>query len=579
MTTPTRRRKTAASKQRTAPAGDAATPGTAAATSASTAAEHTDTQEPSDEGEHDVAGPTPDSSDRDVAGPDDVDELPAPLGYLVHLDPTILLGHRKNLRTNLGDLTELTGSIASEGVMQAITVLPEPDGVYRVVAGHRRTAAAAEALAAGTWPAGMSRTVPCLVRPDLVGRPIDQVLMMLGENEHRRGLAPSEEAEGYAQLAAFDLPPEEIARRTSRPLPHVKTSLRLHALPAAAKRHADAGRLTLEDVTALEEFADDPAVLERCLNAAGNSWGVKHEISEARRKRQVAAEYRKVHAGLLAADVKVVPKPKGWERNESQAAELSGLRGQDGKPVDLDAVKTLNGFAAFIETNHYGAHAVYVCLDPDGMGLKRTRHTNYRSAQERAAAAAEAKAKEGFLAALVDSNKVRREFLVEVWGSLAGAQSVFTEALRLAVTRPGHLVRSDTDMVSAIAGADVEDGATATHDRLVRLLVARWVCAEEDNVMAVARSMRSFSAVPERLLRWFDRLVEAGYMLSAAEASLREQVQAHFEAESARDDDQDEDQDDRDQDEDDQDGNSKSPSDGDGYAAASDPCDEQGPGE
>lgn len=461
-----------------------------------------------------------------------VDE-PEPVGYLVHIDPRTLLAHRRNLRTDLGDLTELTASIASEGVLQAITVLPEGDGGYRVVAGHRRTAAAAEALESGAWKTGTPETIPCVVRPDLVGRPVEQILMMLGENDHRNGLTPSEEASGYAQLVAFEMPPAEIARRASKPLPHVMTSLKLDALPPAAKRAADAGSLTLEDVKALEEFADDPTVVQRCIDAAGNSWGVKHEISEARRRRDVAASYRKVHAQLLADDVAIVRKPKGWDLGECAPAEVSKLRDQSGNELDLEAVKRLVGFAAFIETDHYGARAVYICLDPESKGLKRVGYSRYQTPQARAAAEAQTRAKESFLAALVDSGVTRRQFLVETWGSLAGAQSVFTEALRMAVTRPSLMVRSAADLVSALAGADVEDGVTGSHERLVRLLVARWAAAEEENVMAVARGAHSYSAVPERVVGWFARLIETGYRLSAAEQGLLERVRTRLEEEAA----------------------------------------------
>lgn len=39
----------------------------------------------------------------------------------------------------------------------------------RIVAGHRRAAAAVEAIEAGEWPDGTPHTVPCLVRPDMEG--------------------------------------------------------------------------------------------------------------------------------------------------------------------------------------------------------------------------------------------------------------------------------------------------------------------------------------------------------------------------------------------------------------------------
>ena len=50
--------------------------------------------------------------------------------------------HPDNPRTSLGDLTELTRSIRSHGIIEPLVVLPaNDDGVYSIVAGRRRHAA------------------------------------------------------------------------------------------------------------------------------------------------------------------------------------------------------------------------------------------------------------------------------------------------------------------------------------------------------------------------------------------------------------------------------------------------------
>ncbi|MEV5768834.1 ParB N-terminal domain-containing protein [Micromonospora sp. NPDC052213] len=122
----------------------------------------------------------------------------------------------------LGDLTELRASIAAYGVWQALTVVPEDDG-HRIVAGHRRAAAAVEALEAGEWPDNLPQTVPCLVRLDMVGLAPEHIVAMLVENDQRVDLTESERAAGYAQLELFGLDVAEIAggpagrRSTSSP--------------------------------------------------------------------------------------------------------------------------------------------------------------------------------------------------------------------------------------------------------------------------------------------------------------------------------------------------------------------------
>lgn len=461
-----------------------------------------------------------------------------PVGHLVHVDPRTLLAHRRNLRTNLGDLTDLTASIASEGVMQAITVLPEEDGGYRVVAGHRRVASAADALEAGTWPEGHSETVPCLVRPDLVGQPISHILMMLGENGHRAGLTVTEEAAGYAQLAAFNISPEEIARRAAKPVPIVTASLKLHTLNATAKLNANAGTLTLADIHAItEEFGDDPATADRIIGSAASSWGVKHALSEARREKQRAASVAKLVEELAVAGVKRIEKPSGWPR-DCRAANVAFLVDADGECLEVEKVRTLDGFGAFIEVAHNMASIVYVCEDPEAHGYSRTCSTNYRTAEQRAEKEAKELARKERAVALDDARKVRQEFLVETWGSPAAANKVFDDALRVAVGRPSSLHAADETLVAALAGASTADAVTAGHDRLVQLLVASWIATEEENLKNLgSHGCTHYRAAPERAVSWFDRLTGHGYALSPIEQQLRDEVVAWL-AELAEEDDE-----------------------------------------
>lgn len=76
------------------------------------------------------------------------------------------VGPPGNVREDLGDLSGLAASIAAQGVLEALTVVPHTrvaddgtaTGGHQLVAGHRRAAAA---LLAGVT------AVPCVLRPDL----------------------------------------------------------------------------------------------------------------------------------------------------------------------------------------------------------------------------------------------------------------------------------------------------------------------------------------------------------------------------------------------------------------------------
>lgn len=53
-----------------------------------------------------------------------------------------IIPHPQNPRKQLGDLTELADSIKKNGVYQNLTVVPNKDGTYTIIIGHRRRAAA-----------------------------------------------------------------------------------------------------------------------------------------------------------------------------------------------------------------------------------------------------------------------------------------------------------------------------------------------------------------------------------------------------------------------------------------------------
>jgi ParB family chromosome partitioning protein len=80
--------------------------------------------------------------------------------------------------------------------------------------------------------------------------------------------------------------------------------------------------------------------------------------------------------------------------------------------------------------------------------------------------------------------------------------------------------------------------AGAGIDRLTRMLVARWLCAAEDNLVRLAANV-GWHADPQAAVDYLDELVEAGYHLADAETALRDQL-----VNASTDDDRDEDEDD-----------------------------------
>ncbi len=136
-------------------------------------------------------------------------------------------------RSNVGDLTELTKSIESKGVLEPLLVRPLDDGRYRIIAGERRFRASLEA--------GLTE-VPCIE----LDVPENEVLeIALIENLHRKDLHPFEEADGFAALSKrHGYTQQQIADAVGKSRVSITESLSLLDIPEDLRdacRRADIG--------------------------------------------------------------------------------------------------------------------------------------------------------------------------------------------------------------------------------------------------------------------------------------------------------------------------------------------------
>lgn len=128
-----------------------------------------------------------------------------------------------NIRSALGDLTDLTASIRGHGILQPLVVEDRVDH-YQIIAGHRRHAAAKAA--------GLTH-VPCIIRSG-TGSATQNVRQIM-ENVHRDALEPLDEARAYQALERAGMTRMEIAAATGVRAARVADRLALLALPAAAQ--------------------------------------------------------------------------------------------------------------------------------------------------------------------------------------------------------------------------------------------------------------------------------------------------------------------------------------------------------
>lgn len=174
--------------------------------------------------------------------------------------------HPDNPRAQVGELTELVRSINAHGILEPLVVLPaDDDGVYFIVAGHRRHAAGLKA--------GVTE-VPAVIRHMT---PVEVIEAQLSENLNRSDLAPSEEVRAIERLMSLDagLTPAKLCRRIGKSQAWVRTRMAVTVLPEQWRTALDRGDLTLAAAEAAATVADlGPEHLDQvCAQLAGRSWG------------------------------------------------------------------------------------------------------------------------------------------------------------------------------------------------------------------------------------------------------------------------------------------------------------------
>ncbi|MFC7530180.1 ParB/RepB/Spo0J family partition protein [Actinoplanes sp. GCM10030250] len=472
-----------------------------------------------------------------------------------NLDPRHLRDSPLHPRQELGDLAELVASISMFGVRDPLVVVGRPapvnelpaeptaaaDGdeadepvteIFEVLGGKRRHYAAIEA--------GQTR-VPCIIVDD-AGAAFE-ILAILEANAHRKDLEAIEEAGAYQMLLDLDWDVDAIAQARNIAVEHVTTAVKALSLPSRAQRALNSGTLTLDMAQGLEEFADSPEDQQRLLDKIGKGeYEFKHTLSSLRDKRQYGRSRDLAKAQLLIDGVDVTPKPRGFGY-EGTAVAADRLVDADNQPLDVEKVKTLPGWHAFVEKNGGQARTVIYCEDPAKFGYHRQEADKHEgmSAEEIAEQQEKDRRREEMLDGLRAAVSVRHEFVQRTYGTAKNCRKLATAALRAA--NNGHSMYRGgglEDLYRALGGLTSAEIATAGEDRLRRSLIAKYVCSQENNLDDALRRNLSWVS-KEPAVAWFDRLTADGYPMSEAEKEL---YQALLPATAA---DEDEDEDDSDE--------------------------------
>lgn len=249
----------------------------------------------------------------------------------------------RNVRTQFSDagLDELAASIQEKGLIEPLIVVPNDDGTYLLLAGHRRRRAA---LLAGVL------TLPAIVRRDI--DPDDHEKIALIENLQREDLGPMDIATGLR--AALDIDERRngehgsrsrLARAIGKSPAYVTRYLALMDLPQDVQQLARDGTVVDPQRLARLGMLDDEArvdELSRILNPS--SAAVAQESGQkASKSRKTPAETDPNIAALerrfsehLATTVSIVTKRTGGELRISftDLDVFDGLVARLGLPTD-----------------------------------------------------------------------------------------------------------------------------------------------------------------------------------------------------------------------------------------------------
>lgn len=220
--------------------------------------------------------------------------------------------HPNNVRKTYNDIEELAESIKAKGILQNLTVVPDPQepGKYLTVIGNRRLTAARMA--------GLE-TVPCIVS-DMDEK--EQTSVMLLENIQRSDLTVYEQAQGFQMMLDLGETEDTIAEKTGFSKKTVRHRLNIAKLDSKTlmeKERQDGYQLSLTDLYELEKIKD-VKIRDKILKDSTDSRDLARRAINAQ-KEQKRQENMKLYVAMMKKlGLKKAPKEaeRQNKRNKKQ---------------------------------------------------------------------------------------------------------------------------------------------------------------------------------------------------------------------------------------------------------------------
>lgn len=340
-------------------------------------------------------------------------------GALVYLSVDSIDPHPDNPRKDLGDLTELADSIRQNGILQNLTVVPQEDGRYRALIGHRRLAA--------SKMAGLE-TVPCVV----VNMPYkEQIGTMFSENVQRADLTPYEQAECLQMMIDLGDTAASVAQQTG--LSEATVSRRLRLLKLDKKKFDKAqerGGTSMEQYIKIAEIKN-AADRKELLDAVGTD-NFNNRYRRALREQAIKELTPKA---IKEAAIYAKPAPKGvdnWTHGYSREVRCDI---DQWKPGTLILKKPKKDGEYFY---YIGYGTIYILLKAE----KAAGTANKVSEKEKAAR----KRRRELRRVTEEMYQLRREFMMNYTAGIKNKDVLLEWAVAMAVgPQAGHLYGMNFD--------------------------------------------------------------------------------------------------------------------------------------
>ncbi|MEU2284223.1 ParB/RepB/Spo0J family partition protein [Streptomyces sp. NPDC013178] len=277
--------------------------------------------------------------------------------------------NENNVRQDLNLDDKFLKSVAANGVKVPVVVLPLGEDTYELKMGHRRYFAARATKE--TEEEQDAIEVPAYVLDPSLREAGEDFIDQLIENDddYRRGLTDLEQADALFGAVGAGMKQARVAELTGRSRKAVSQAVKTAKTVGERTRSALAETgtydLDLEVLGVLGEFDDDPAAVDRLLEAyrAGRfEFQVQWERDD-REEQQARAKVRPQlqEAGVrLAEDADTLPPT---------AELLRELPGPDGEPLSAQAHAECPGHVAtWAENPGEPGEVDYFCTDPDRFG-------------------------------------------------------------------------------------------------------------------------------------------------------------------------------------------------------------------